>query len=441
MTLNDLKNDLKTESANTIVNISKERTHLFAPNINVSTKVDIIGNPSDDKLSDAIKRAVMHNEILSCKIMIEPNGDAYYFKLDDPVLSISILNTNSLDDWKQVIKQQETCPFHIDQGELIRFFILKNKETTQLLIVAHHLAGDGLSFSYLVEDIMNSLSSSASLSYKPIQLYDSSVLPKGSRLNPVTRMMLKSLNRKWKKNGKAFTLQDSSRLFQAYWNNRSTDFLCEVISDTNCNNILQKSKKYGIKVNSIITTAFLKSISEKLNIGLTVNLRPDHYKGMGNYATGISIEYTYDDTIDFFMNAKKVEELIYIKLNSDKHKYFLTQFMGALEPTLIDAVYFSAFSDYKNKVSKTMQTMFGYNDNPNAISISNLTKLNINSQYGNYGITNYVVIPPVVANAKRMIGVATLGNSMSISMNMLKDESYNESCDFFEKAMKILNEI
>jgi hypothetical protein len=91
--------------------------------------------------------------------------------------------------------------------------------------------------------------------------------------------------------------------------------------------------------------------------------------------------------------------------------------MGSMESTLIDALYFKVFGDYQNSTAKIFADMFRYNGNPRGIGISNLTKLDIPESYGNYTIQHLDFVPPIVANAKRLIGVATLGDTMSISIN------------------------
>lgn len=419
--------------------IVKERTHLFAPSINVITKVDIDGVLTVDDLKQAIEEAVKHNEILSCKIELDKHGVAYYVPQRSPYLFINVLNYESDDNWKVIARNQESIPFDLQNGELIRFFILKNTLKTQLLIIAHHLAGDGLSFAYLIQDIMLALTNKDSLVTKPLKLYDINSLPQNSKLNFIMKLMSKRVNKKWLKEGKTFSFDEYHDMFKNYWKNRQTEILSVNINKQLLEALICNSKKYNVTLNSIIATAFFKSICQKSNLGLTVNVRPNGYIGMGNYATGISIDYKYNNSLSFFENAKNIQVLIYKKLNSNKSKYFLTQFMASIEQTLIDATYFSTFSDFNNKIASSISKMFGYSNKPQGRTISNLTKLKIQSSYENYKIHDYVCVPPIVPNTNMMIGVATLEKEMTICLHIEKNKDFNITQKIFESVVNILS--
>lgn len=415
------------------VKISKERTHLFSPNINIGVMVQITGGVELNLLESAISRAVSNNEILKCKIRIADDGDAYYSVQAKPRYSFSVTNL----EWQEIIKQQERIPFQLKQGELIRFFAIPQDNFVRLVIVAHHLAGDGLSFSYLLEDIMNALAGNP-LTYKPLQLWSTENKDEYGKLNLFLRFMMSRLNKKWNKSGKIFSFEDYERMFHTYWTEREAAIFTHNIYKGDLTKLLELSKAHSVTLNSTITTAFIKTAKEKSDVGMAVSIRPEGYSGMGNYASGISIQYTYDHSKGFWENAQVVHSLIYDKLNNHAKKYFLLQFMSGLAPTLIDAAYFAAFDGYSNKAAKTMQKMFGYNGNPKAISLTNLTKLNIPAQYGEYALSDFTMVPPLVPNGKRVIGVATLEETLTISMRVEKNTITPSEKVFFENAIQEL---
>lgn len=82
--------------------------------------------------------------------------------------------------------------------------------------------------------------------------------------------------------------------------------------------------------------------------------------------------------------------------------------------------------------------MFGYDGNAKGISITNLTKLPIQSNYGGYQLKDYLFIPPLVLNGKRIIGVASLGDSMEISFIVEDNKEKEQQLHYFHTAMKIL---
>ena len=131
--------------------IVTERPNLFEPNVYITFCAALTGKVCPNKLSDAVKQAFEANEATMSKIVLE-RGVAYYEKMPVSNCKIEIRAENT--DWIALVYQQEKIPFAIDQGELVRVFILPAEDKTLLLLMAHHLTGDGKSMIYFVKDIM-----------------------------------------------------------------------------------------------------------------------------------------------------------------------------------------------------------------------------------------------------------------------------------------------
>lgn len=102
---------------------------------------------------------------------------------------------------KTIVSQNEKIPFAIDKGELVRVFIIPSESNTQIMIMAHHLAGDGKSIIYFVKDIMNALSA-IPLTYKPLTLLGRNLPQKG--LSVTAELYARYCKYKW---NKVFVLQ------------------------------------------------------------------------------------------------------------------------------------------------------------------------------------------------------------------------------------------
>jgi hypothetical protein len=395
-------------------------------------------------------------------VCLDEDGKAYFRVIDSANYSVTESNHN----WRTILQEQEKIPFDIQNGEYLRFYIISDKTTdptdrtadhadaadgakptgkVTLLIIAHHLAGDGTSYAYLLQDIMKALNGEK-IEMKPIELFDMSSLPGESKLGSLMRLMLKRLNRKWDKTGKRFTFEERQEMHLKYWSGHSSYVTSDALSGSAYDSLIAAAKANNVSVNTIITTAFIKAAEEcgemkAQDVGHAVSIRKKDYNGMGNFATGISIKYLYDERKEFYENAKCVHKLIYEKLDNNKKKYFLLQFMGSITGSLCDAIYFSAVSGYGNRTALNFSRMFGYNGNPKGISITNLTKLPIEKSYGNFEIPDFVFVPPLVLNAKRIIGIASLGNRMEISFCVEDDSSRESNIQYFTKAMSILKSI
>lgn len=395
-----------------------ERVHYYAPAIHIGMAVTIAGEPTSEEMKAAIRKALAQHEIFSSRVVMNEQGEGYYERISEPVLQIEERINSEEEEWKRIIYEQERIPFRFHEGELIRFFLLRKEAVLQLVVVAHHLSGDGLAMIYLIRDIMEALGNpEIDRKQLPIRLCTKEDFPKESKISPQLRLMVRLFNGQWKRKGRIFSYEDYLSMFHQYWSKRTTSIVNGYISGDELKKLLLLCKQHHITMNSAITTAFSMAIKCEKEIGLAVNVRPEGYEGMGNFASGISFEYEPDFNLSFWDNALRIQEELHKRIRQSKKKYFVFQFMGSMEPTLIDALYFQVFGDYQNSTAKIFSDMFRYSGNPRGIGISNLTKLDIPELYGKYTITHLDFVPPVVANARRLIGVATLGDTMSITMN------------------------
>lgn len=90
--------------------------------------------------------------------------------------------------------QNEKIPFAINKGELVRVFLIPSTDKTQIIIMTHHLAGDGKSIIYFVKDIMNALAD-IPLTYKPLTLLERNLPQKG--LFAAAKLYARYCNHKW----------------------------------------------------------------------------------------------------------------------------------------------------------------------------------------------------------------------------------------------------
>ncbi len=416
--------------------IDKERTWIFSPINNIVIKVDVKGNLLEEQLKEAIRDAVNHYDMLHQKIVVDAKGNAYYQRAElfKPVVK------PMESDWKEVVKKQENYPFKIDKGEFIRFFYSKTQTGMTLLIIAHHIAGDGISFTYFVQDIMRSINGEK-IENKKLELYNMENLPKEASLRAPITWLIKYMNKRWRRTGRKFDFNDYHNMYKKYWNNRETSIYTYYLEGERYDSICRYSKENKMTINTMVTTALIRASGELCDVGMAASIREKGFTGMGNYATGISIKYKYNEKNSFAQNARVVQKMIYDKLNDTSKRYFLLQFMRSIEPTLIDAIYFNACSDYNNKTAETFSKMFGYSGNPKGISITNLTRLPIEANYGEYEIIDFVFVPPLVLNAKRIIGIATIGKKMVLSLHLNNDSKAEEHRKFFSKGMEYLKNL
>ncbi|MDF2513666.1 MAG: condensation domain protein [Herbinix sp.] len=412
--------------------IYSERVDLFEPNIYINFLVQLLGNPEPDILISAVKAAFAANEATMSKIILDSTGEAFYEQMQESGCRVEI----SKEGWYDLIRSNEKVPFAIDKGEFLRVFIITSEEDVFLLIMAHHLVGDGKSITYLIEDIMKALSGEY-LSFKEMQLITKDSLPKKSELPFLIKRYIGFYNRRWKHTGRSFQWGDYYSIHKTYWKERSSHIAHEYFSPEEIGRIHAHVKKIGISVNSYIATAFLEADRSNGIIGIAVDARMDGNKSISNQATGITVDHIFSDGMSFDENAKLVHQKVLYKLMRPKNKFFILQVIPLFTPSLLDSVLLFTYGLYHNKTTQKLAKLMGYKDGSTRdLGITNLTRLDIPNQYGAYEIKKLLFIPPVISYAKHIIGVSTMEDGMSITYHYMNDQE--REVEFFKRAIQTL---
>ncbi|SEW14177.1 condensation domain-containing protein [[Clostridium] fimetarium] len=416
--------------------IEKERLWIFSPVTNVVLNAEFTGCKDETRFTVAICAAVNSFQAFKSKVFLDDEGKSFFIPIENANYSIKE-NNSSIET---LICEQEQKQFDIWNGEYLRFFYTKSSNGFTLLLIAHHIIGDGLSFSFLLESILKAMSGEK-LELVPDKEIDIKTLSAKSKLSFPIRFMMGGMNKKWGKSEKKFTIQDYTKMTEKYWEEHSSFVKYEKLNQEEYHRLINFSKETKLTVNTLITTALLSADSKCNDCGQAVSIREENNRFMGNYASGISIKYKYNDNIDFISNAKKVQKLMNKKTDNVNSKFFLMNFMNGIKPNLIDAIYFSACGFYENTVAHNFASMFGYTGNAKGLSVTNLKLLPIVSQIENYNIKNVIFIPPLVLNAKRIIGIVSLGEKLYITMHIDGKKDINSHSMIFLKAIKKLKEL
>lgn len=416
--------------------ICTERLDLFEPNIYIGFLVQITGNADAGAVAAAVKAAFAANEATMSKIVLTGNGEAYYEKLPQSNCTVSVCE----DDWRDILRRNEKVPFSINTGELLRVFVITAKNGLSLFIMAHHLAGDGKAVTYFLEDIMTALVG-IRLEYKPIRFVSTDALPDASKLPLIFKWYAHLFNRRWKRTGRTFDWNDYAAVHHTYWHSRESHIVFERFSPEEISAIRAYAKRIGATVNSYITTAFMQADRKLGTVGIAVSVRDGNDKSMSNLVTGISVEHVYVSHSAFEENVRRVHKKVQCKLENPVVKYFVLRFIPLFNPGLIDSVLMCTYGLYDNKTSHKLANVMGYTgSNTRELGITNLTKLDIPDTYGPYGLKNELFIPPVVSYARRIIGVSTMNDGMTVSYHFMSDQDKDKEMAFFKRAVRIMKE-
>lgn len=391
--------------------IRTERANLFEPNVYISMVVKISGMVSKEAVREAVEKAYEANEATMSRIVMEDGGDAYYEKMESSGCKFFFDSRSFIT----IIKESEKNPFAIQKGELVRTYLTIENQEMVLLIHAHHLVGDGKSILILVKDVMDGLSGKQP-EYKPMFLIDQRFLRKKAKLRLGIRLVLKKVNRKWEKVGKAFTWEDYYDVHKRYWESHSSEIEVKTYSA----NELKKNCKNGATLNSYLITDFLRKTTESKVVGIPVNIREED-NGMSNQTSGISIKCQCQTDKSFEENLSIIHKEIYKMIRNVNMKYFILLFMGQLSPSLVDSILLQTHGCYQNKLSKKMAGIMGYiGKEGRDLGVTNLTRINIPNDYGSFRIEDILFIPPKVSYTRNVVGVCTYGDNLTVCHHKMK---------------------
>lgn len=389
--------------------IDTERVDLFDVNIIITMKVSLDKAIDFDAAKAAFTKACSFHEVLNSRVVIEDSGEAYYVDNDDPHNSINMTDL----DLEELINENERKRFRIEEGEFIRAFVSKDG----VIFMMHHLGGDGKSLIYFIETFMKCLAGQEceSVPFRSLGLSD---LPAESKLPFYYKLLADSWNKKWKKERKVFGFDDMDNAYSGFWKDRKTEIELKRYSKEELGNMIRTAKSFGVSLTACFITDMIKELNSTQDVGLAVDGRTDGNRSMGNQATGISVKYRYDNRKSFEDNSKAVFKAMRRKLDDSRSRYLILRFMGLLDPTLKDSLNMVYAGCFRGRTACKVAALLGYGDNVKDISITNLTKVDIPLEYGEFHIKEIAFVPPVVSYAKNVIGIVTAGDVMTVARHI-----------------------
>lgn len=389
--------------------IETERENLFDVNMVIAMRVRIEGKPDLEQLAAAFRNAVAAYEILNSRVVIEENGDAYYVDCAEPASSF----TPSEMSFEELINANENVRFKIEKGEYVRGF----KTPDGLVFLMHHLGGDGKSLLYFIEAFMSILAGEEPRTV-PFANLRPEDLPEDSRLPFLYDLFVKSWNRKWLKNRRVFGFGDMDKAFSDFWKTHKTRTVIEEYSKERLDDLLARSKEAGCSLTAYLVALWTKDIPHKADVGFAVDGRLDDAKNMGNFATGIHINYRYDARKSIGDNACRIGILMKRKLSDPRYRYSVLHLIGGFDPTLIDTLSLEAACAYHTKTTARFADIMNYGKKKKDLSITNLMRADIRTDYGNFRIRDIAFVPPVVSYGKHLIGIITIDDKMIVTRHV-----------------------
>lgn len=416
-----------------------ERSHLFAPNINVCLVVEFCKEIETEAIRGAIIKVLKKHPSLRSSVRFDDEGNSFYETNDEVNVEFSSVEMTDENNWKSIVSKEQEKPFVLSAYPLIRFTYIKDKGNIKLLMCVHHVIADGLSCVKILQEILSFLKEpNQTIEVVQPNLLEDTILYHNEKLDIIARLFVNVLNKKWSKERRLFCETQYYPMRESYWRHRSHTIESAALNEDQTSRLISNCKNNGITVNTYLVTTLLEAAQkmDKRNtkIGLAVSIRPKEMS-VGNFASGISINTKYNNRMSIWKNASRIQRLVNKKLKNNKTKYTFLTFLKAVNMNLIDSMHFSIHENIKRKSTELLRRILGYNEPPFGLGLSNLGNMNLSELDG---VKSVYFIPPLIANIDKIVGVITTDSGIRVTYQYSNNENAETNRKIFDEFIKRL---
>jgi hypothetical protein len=428
--------------------ILNERLFFRSPSINVCFRIIIKGVFDKNHIENAFKKVCIRHPLLNSFIKLD-NDNTAWFVQNDRSTEIEYYKSEEID-WQTWYKKVDNIPFDFSQGPLVKFCVITS-ENTEIIILGHHIIGDGIAYLNLTKDVLLALDNNIGITPQmPPLMPTEKKFKRTVPLGFLSKMYARKLNKEWRKTRVLFSENTYHEFFKKYRAKYSPNLYMGSIEDENLKELLKKSKQNSLTVNEIITSAFSAAMIEKVDnysnkeirLGVVADIRSElvskPYDCMGNYFTGVIAKIIYNPEKSFISNAKAVSEILQRQLKNMKNRHLVVHFLNEIDKDLIESATFVAYGNFEHKISKKFAELIGEQSENKGLGISNLGKYDLNN-YENIKLLDMQFISPAFPANLLSVSIITINNRLNICLQYNEKEIEMEKIkSIYEKSIELL---
>lgn len=405
--------------------LTTERFLLRLPNANVVMVALIRGRVSVEMLVRAIAGLMERHPLLRSRVELDEGGTAWLTPVDEQTPSISAASREHPGDWVEHARREFRHRFDLLEGPLVRFVLINSPKSSEVIVNCHHTICDGMSLAILMRDLMTLLGDpTAELPGMPVPpALEGDLLPPSASGSLLARLMIRRLNRRWRKRGHEFGEEEFSRLHAVFWERSSTDIVPWTLQREETSRFVSKCREERVTVTSALTAAAMAGGAEASSgrgvgmdrVSVTVNLRDRLRRpvddAFGYYASAVNFGFRYDRRRPFWWNARKVNGRLRGRLTDGR--VFESQLAASLDPGLIDSFGLAEMGLLEDEMVKSVAKR-RMTDRRASVLVSNLGRQEIPLRFGGLGL-EALYGPCVHSLSEKHLGVVTVGGAMHLA--------------------------
>ena len=252
-----------------------ERIFLGRPANYAIIAVRLNGSFSTSQFIEVLSKLRKKHPLLGTRVIFDLNNYAWLTNEGVPEIPVVEMKLTKEDQWIDIVKKEHKHIFHLKQGPLIRFTLLKDTNSIDLIVNCHHSICDGLSLAYLIRDILVHLTNPNEeiepiLNAAPL---NKKSIPFKAKRSILMALLIKTINRFWKKNEIRFSQNDYQNLTKVFWDKNSCEIIAWQLNGSQTSKLIKGCKEVLRIVKSRnVKTAILKNESPSCGCGKTWRL-------------------------------------------------------------------------------------------------------------------------------------------------------------------------
>jgi len=422
--------------------ILNERLYLRSPGINVCYRVIIEGAIGKNTIEKALEQVCVRHPFLNSFVKIDNAHNAWLVQKDGSP-GVDYCKSDETD-WQSWYKKTDNTAFDFSRGPLVKFCAIAGVNT-EIIVLGHHIIGDGIGYLNLTRDILSALDDKLDntpqlLPIEPADKYFKETV----LLDPGVHSFAIGLNEEWKQNRAGFSEKDYLAFFEQYRSKFIPNLYMASIEGENLKALLEKSKSSGLTVNETIASSFSLALMENLNrnelrLGVAANIRNELVcepnNCMGNFVTGISAKAYYDPSKDFISNAKTIAGIMREQLSNPKNRHLVVHFLNEFDKDFIESIMYAAYGNFELPVSKKLAELIGEQSENKGLGISNLGRHDF-TNYDNIKVVDVQFIGPAFPANLLTVGLITVNNRLNLCLRYNEGEIKSDTIKaIYERAM------
>lgn len=374
----------------------------------------ISGNFSLDQLRRSLTQVQLQHPLLRVRIAVSETGHPKFVEQIAPIpLRLAVRSDEHC--WQREVEIELTRSFDWTTAPLFRVVLLQSETVSELIVTCHHAIADGMSVAYLIRDIVQGLES------------ESSSTRKLSEVPPIDQLIPGQ-------ESATAPQATSSREYSTIVSSRPRPHVrTALLSAKLTEQVCDRARQEKTSVHSAISAAFLLAMARQREVVLKckspINVRsqltPSPGETMGLY---ISYGITHHDL--------KPDSSLWETARSLK-----AQLAEIMSSSQVFAVIYQAQTQLAS-LPAAEAVCFALQQPPNCdLIVTNLGRLPFEAQFGSLQLE--AIYGPAVLNGmehERLVGVATLGDRLSLTVTQPSTTSETEASASLEEALALLNQ-